>query len=88
MMEPQEYIDLSLKVMKRTTSKTNDDEMFPIRRIDVAEISSHVGHDEIPENNDSLENNKRVPKHMTRVSKKKETIRVCNLHFFPFFFFF
>ena len=71
--------------MKRTAGKTSDDELFPIRRVNVAEISLHIGNDQVAENNDSLENKKRVPKHMTRVSKKKETVRGSNLQFLPYF---
>lgn len=77
MMQPLEYIDLSLKIMNRTQSKSSVDEFPAIRRIDVAEISSRIGSNPATAENDLFENNNEMPKNMApRFGNKKQPARV------------
>lgn len=88
LQEPVEFIDLTLTVVKRDAAyipsnpddNNDDDEDIPVfRRIDVAEISSHVD-GEMPVNDASSENPIRmtVPRHVARFSRKPLTGQVSD----------
>lgn len=75
MIKSQDYIDLSLKPMKRTKPNNKDDETTrtTIRRFDVAEISSHIGND-----SSKTVRSKRMTKHMICASNKVPADRVSH----------
>lgn len=80
----QEHIDLSLKLMKRTSnSETDADSIPPVRQIDVAEINSRVGLDQtVAPNILALGNSNKqssMPLHMTRVAKKMLAVQVSDI---------
>lgn len=85
---PQEHIDLSLKLMRRSSSASNlNDENVAqpaVRRIDVAEISSGVQSqlDQYGSNENGVN---RFAGQMSRVEKKMQAVRVSTQFFWPFF---
>lgn len=78
LMKPQEHIDLSLKLMKRTGIK--EIEPAPVRRIEVAEIGSRFGNDQTTMINEVSFDNRPLPKHMTRVDKKMLSVQVSKFN--------
>lgn len=86
MMKPQEHIDLSLKLMKRTGVEQNVNPV-PVRRIEVAEIESSVVNDRNHATKDQpLQqfHNQPMPMHLTRAAKKMLSIQVskcCHILF-------
>lgn len=75
MLKPQEHIDLSLKLIKRTGIKKNESPIH-VRRIEVAEIEQNTSN---PINHSAAQPQNR-PKHkhmhMTRVARKMLTVQV------------
>lgn len=77
MLKPQEYIDLSLKLKKRISNSEKDIKTLPVRKIDVAEISSTIGNEQLLSPSDAQTNiNPSRPKHLTRVAKKMLAVQV------------
>lgn len=78
LMKPQEFIDLSLKLKRRTSNLNKSNEMPQVRKIDVAEISSRVDDNQAETMDVPTENNGNHSqhKHMTRVAKKMHAVQV------------
>lgn len=72
-MKPQEHIDLSLKLMRRTTSNESD-KPPSVRHIEVSEIGSRFANDQTSKIIDHPI--AKIPMHMTRVDKKRLSLQV------------
>ncbi|XP_031627738.1 sodium channel protein Nach [Contarinia nasturtii] len=80
MQEEQPYIDLSLKLMDRSSYKANKDALAlaRVRKIDVAEINSRVGNDPTTAASDESLNQSamnRMPIQMAQFSQQNQAIR-------------